>query len=318
MSEEKIDLHTKESRTALTKMVMRLFGLWQISIVDQAALLNRSLGTIRRYRNEGCFADNNEILDRVGSLLSIHSSLKTIFSHNDELVYKWIVAKNQAFEGQPPIEVMMKGLGGIITVRRYLESNLYVRAALGLHPQLVAERIDELPLWERYLPEARYVGEVGLDAGPRFYKSIEAQKHVFRIVLERCAEAGRKIISVHSVRSVPAVLDMIEKYLPRDRGVVVLHWFTGSKSEARRAAALGCYFSVNAEMVRSDRSRALVADLPMDRILTESDGPFTQIDGHPAEPSDMHVTNAVIARVRNVPSHEIATAVQINLKSLLR
>jgi TatD DNase family protein len=193
----------------------------------------------------------------------------------------------------------------------------YVRAALGLHPQLVAERSGEMLLWERYLSETRYVGEVGLDAGPRFYRSLEAQKHVFRTVLERCAEAGGKILSVHSVRSVPAVLDMIEQYFPRDRGVVVLHWFTGSKSEARRAAALGCYFSVNAEMVRSDRGRALVADLPMDRILTETDGPFTQIDGHPAEPSDMHVTNAVIARVRNVPSHEIARTVQVNLHALL-
>jgi TatD DNase family protein len=74
----------------------------------------------------------------------------------------------------------------------------YVRAALGLHPQLVAERAGELPLWERHLPETRYVGEVGLDASPRFYKSLEAQRHVFRTVLERCAEAGGKILSVHS------------------------------------------------------------------------------------------------------------------------
>lgn len=42
----------------------------------------------------------------------------------------------------------------------------HVRAALGLHPQLVAERASELPLWEAHLGEARYVGEVGLDADP--------------------------------------------------------------------------------------------------------------------------------------------------------
>jgi len=53
-----------------------------------------------------------------------------------------------------------------------------------------------------------------------------------------------------------------------------MHWFTGSKSEARQAAALGCYFSVNAEMTRSDRGRALLANLPIDRILTETDGPL--------------------------------------------
>lgn len=194
----------------------------------------------------------------------------------------------------------------------------YVSAALGLHPQLVAEHSDELPLWEYHLSEARYVGEVGLDAGPRFYKSLDVQKHVFRRILERCAEVRGKVITVHSVRSASAVLDMIERYLPQDRGTVVLHWFTGSKSEARRAAELGCYFSVNAEMARSDRARALIADLPMDRILTETDGPFTQIDGRPAEPSDVQAATLAIARIRNLPSDAVAKTVWTNLQTLLR
>lgn len=193
----------------------------------------------------------------------------------------------------------------------------FVRAALGLHPQLVAERAGELPLWERHLPETRYVGEVGLDAGPRFYRSLDTQKHVFRSVLERCAEAGGKILTVHSVRSVPAVLEMIEQYLPQNRGTVVLHWFTGSKSEARRAATLGCYFSVNAEMTRSDRGRSLVSDLPINRILTETDGPFTQVDGRHSEPADVKTTVAAIADVRRVQVDAVTTAVISNLRSLL-
>jgi TatD DNase family protein len=192
-----------------------------------------------------------------------------------------------------------------------------VRAALGLHPQLVADRAGELPLWERHLPETRYVGEVGLDAGPRFYKSLDTQKHVFRSVLERCVEAGGKILTVHSVRSVPAVLEMVERYLPADRGTVVLHWFTGSKSDARRAATLGCYFSVNAEMTRSDRGRALVAELPIGRILTETDGPFTQIDGRPSEPADVKATVTAIADIRKVPVNAVTTAAISNLRSLL-
>ena len=194
----------------------------------------------------------------------------------------------------------------------------YVRAALGLHPQLVAERPGELALWERYLPETRYVGEVGLDAGPRFYKSLDAQKQVFRKVLERCADAGGKILTVHSVRSVPTVLEMIERYLPHDRGVVVLHWFTGTKAEARRATALGCYFSINAEMMRSDRGRALVAGLPMDRLLTETDGPFTQIDGRPTVPTDARRAIDAIARVRHLTAEVIDKAVRANLQTLLR
>ena len=193
----------------------------------------------------------------------------------------------------------------------------YVRAALGLHPQLVAERAGELVLWERYLAEARYIGEVGLDAGPRFYKSLDAQKQVFRTVLERCADVGGKILTVHSVRTVPIVLEMIERHFPPNRGKVVLHWFTGSRAEARRAATLGCYFSINAEMARSDRGRAVVAELPMDRLLTETDGPFTRVDGRPAEPADALVGIDAIARLRNLTTDAVDKAVRTNLQDLM-
>ena len=194
----------------------------------------------------------------------------------------------------------------------------YVRAALGLHPQLAADRAAELPLWEQYMSETRYIGEVGLDAGPRYYKSLDIQKNVFRAILQRCAEAGGKILTVHSVRSAPAVLDMVEQYLPQDRGVVVLHWFTGSRSEARRGESLGCYFSINSEMMRSERGRKLVAGLPKNRILTETDGPFTMTEGRPAEPADYKATILQLAQVCNVSAEYMADAVTENLRMLLR
>lgn len=194
----------------------------------------------------------------------------------------------------------------------------YVRAALGLHPQLVAERADELELWEQHLAETRYVGEVGLDAGPRFYKSLEAQKLIFRRILEKCAEAGDKILTVHSVRCVSKVLDMVERHCPMDRGRVVLHWFTGSVSEARRAVALGCYFSINAEMARSERGRASIAELPANRILTETDGPFTAVGGRPSEPADVQATIDSLASIRSVPAQTLAEIVRENLRMLLK
>lgn len=198
------------------------------------------------------------------------------------------------------------------------QNTRFVRAALGLHPQLVAGRANELTLWEKHLPETRYIGEVGLDAGPRFYKSLELQKQVFRTVLRRCADVGGKILTVHSVRSVPAVLDLIEEHLPLDRGKVVLHWFTGSRNEARRAAALGCYFSVNGEMMRSDRGRALIAGLPLDRLLTETDGPFTQTGARPAEPSDVDGVVIGIATEKGLSAETVARSIIANLRALLR
>jgi TatD DNase family protein len=173
----------------------------------------------------------------------------------------------------------------------------HVRVALGLHPQLVGERASELSLWKDLLSKTRYVGEVGLDAGPRYYRSFDLQKVVFGHVLQECAIVGGKILSVHSTRAATPVLDMIEAHLPPGRGQVVLHWFTGTKAEAHRAIDLGCYFSVNSEMLRNERHRATVATMPIERILTETDGPFTELDGRPTHPPDVMMTIESLARI---------------------
>lgn len=193
----------------------------------------------------------------------------------------------------------------------------YVHAALGLHPQLVAERAAELALLEQYLPQTRYVGEVGLDAGPRFYRSLTLQKEVFEHVLKLCARAGGKVLTVHSVRSATAVLDLIETHLPPPRGQVVLHWFTGSQAEAQRAIDLGCYFSINAQMLRSERHRNLVIALPLERLLTETDGPFTQHNGRAARPVDVVGTVELLARIRKMSFETVALALQANRHALL-
>ena len=143
----------------------------------------------------------------------------------------------------------------------------HVRAALGLHPQLVKEYANELSIWRDLLPRARYVGEVGLDAGRAYYASFDAQK-LFERILRDCAAAGGKILTIHSVRAGKAVLDMIETFLPPARGSAVLHWFTGTKADAARAVKLGMYFSINREMLRNERHRELVSSLPLDRLLT--------------------------------------------------
>jgi TatD DNase family protein len=192
----------------------------------------------------------------------------------------------------------------------------HVRAALGLHPQLVAERAYEIELWDRYLPETRYVGEVGLDAGPRFYKSLDIQKQVFQHVLQRCAEAGDKVITVHSVRAAKAVLDHVESFLPPSRGKLVLHWFTGSKAEAQRALEFGCYFSINAAMLENERHAPTVAIIPLDKLLTETDGPFTKTGERPSKPADVAVVVEALGRLHGMSTSEVAATIRANLRAL--
>ena len=193
----------------------------------------------------------------------------------------------------------------------------YVRAALGLHPQLIAERGHELSIWKEHLPSTRYVGEVGLDAGRRFYHCFDEQKVIFGDVLTACAEAGEKILSVHSVRSAKVVLDMIEAKLPIGTGKVVLHWFTGSTSEARRAAEMGCYFSVNAAMLSNERARKLVQSLPSDRLLTETDGPFADQHTEARGPMDVRPARDGLAALLGYGTEEMSERISANLKLLL-
>ena len=194
----------------------------------------------------------------------------------------------------------------------------HVRAALGLHPQLVAERESEVDLWDQYLSQTRYVGEVGLDAGPRFFKSLDAQKRVFQHVLRRCAEAGDKIITVHSVRSAKTVLDHVEAHLPPGRGKVVLHWFTGTKSEAKRALDLGCFFSINAGMLGNERHAPMVQAIPLDRMVTETDGPFTRTGQRPSQPADVTLVVEALGRLHDLPAERVVRTVRDNLEELLR
>jgi TatD DNase family protein len=194
----------------------------------------------------------------------------------------------------------------------------YVVPALGLHPQLVGENTQqELALWDRYLAQASFVGEVGLDAGRAYAATLPQQQRVFEHILRACAEAGNKVLSVHAVRTAGTVLDMIEKLLPVDRGRVVLHWFTGTSAQASRALNLGCYFSVNLPMLQTAKGRDLLTALPADRLLTETDGPFTQADRKPARPQDVSYCVEHLARLRQVPPVHMASTIQATYLRLL-
>ena len=124
MDQSNVDLHAPENRQRLAKMILCLFDHWNLNVWDQAALLDlpADANELSRYRSGAPFPDSQDLLGRVGHLLGIHRSLRLIFPHNIDLAYCWITAPNRRFNGARPLDVMKKGLDGIIAVRRYLES----------------------------------------------------------------------------------------------------------------------------------------------------------------------------------------------------
>lgn len=128
ITEEKNDekkpegLSADEGRVSLTRMIMRLFDLWKISIEDKSALLGLSTSrSIKRYRNGGFFPKKRELIIRAGKPLSIHKSLRVLFPRNREVLYKWPTTPNAIFGGRSPVDyVKEKGFDGLVAVKQYL------------------------------------------------------------------------------------------------------------------------------------------------------------------------------------------------------
>lgn len=189
--------------------------------------------------------------------------------------------------------------------------------ALGLHPQLIGSHGAEVVLFEEQLAEAHFVGEIGLDATGPYYPFFDLQKKVFQRILDACVRASGKVLTVHSVRTARIVLDMLaQSHVFESDCKVILHWFTGGTKEARRAIETGCYFSVNAAMLLQPQHQQLLTDIPLDRLLTESDGPFSQTPTGLQTPSAMSRLVEGLAEIRGRSTAEIQGAVVANFEHL--
>jgi TatD DNase family protein len=100
-------------------------------------------------------------------------------------------------------------------------------------------------------------------------------------------------------------------------GPAVLHWFSGSQRELARAVDAGCWFSVGPAMLASDKGRSLAAKMPRDRILTETDGPFAQIDGIAALPWDCDRAVEGLADIWGETSLGVRAQLRKNLQALV-
>jgi TatD DNase family protein len=179
--------------------------------------------------------------------------------------------------------------------RKWTTGKRFVHPAVGLHPELVAERHGEVALLEQLMAETRFVGEVGLDGSPRHRASLAAQGKVFTRVLRRAQYLGGRVISIHSRRAAKDVVECLTANCSPDRVLAILHWFSDSATVAEQAVRAGCYFSINHCMLESASGRALVRSLPANRVLTETDAPFARIANRAAQPGDVVDTEALLA-----------------------
>ena len=200
--------------------------------------------------------------------------------------------------------------------RLWTAESRYIHAAAGLHPELVGERHTEIVLLEGAIEESPFIGEIGLDGRPQHRKSWEIQKHVFARVLAGAQRLGGRVASIHSRRAAADVLRCIEEHTTPDRVLPILHWFSDSVAVAKRAVSLGCYFSINHRMLAGAAGTELIRNLPSDRLLTETDAPFTTVDDRKTKPRDVATAVERLAIARGVSLLEMREILAANARKI--
>jgi TatD DNase family protein len=185
----------------------------------------------------------------------------------------------------------------------------YVHPALGLHPELVHSHGNQVDQLISLLDQTRFIGEVGLDFMTPDRSLRQRQSDIFNRVLAECRPFQDKVITVHSRRASREVVAAVGPNYP---GAVILHWFSGSLSDVRKATSYGLWFSVNIAMTQSTNGLAILAELPRDRVLTETDGPFVKPDGVPQQPADAKNVLPVLAELWDVDEAEAQSTVLNN------
>ena len=148
----------------------------------------------------------------------------------------------------------------------------YIRFGLGFHPELVYEYESQINIFLDNLKNAKYIGEIGLDYKVKDQDNINAQKRVFKIIIDACKREDSKVLSIHSRLATNDVNNIIGKF----NGTVIMHWFTGSKADLIQSIKNGYYFSINEKMINSEKKKIFLRNIPIDKILIESDAPFTR------------------------------------------
>ncbi len=163
-----------------------------------------------------------------------------------------------------------------------------IRIGIGAHPWWIADgRINnaDIEMMLDTISDVRFIGEIGLDFSSRFNdaevrkRQLHAFKSICRKVAQTPADDAPKILSIHAVKSVDAVLDVLEETKALNRCRAILHWFSGSSDQLHRAVLADCWFSVGEKSLQTSKGREYAKVYPADRLLTETDLPSS---AHPA------------------------------------
>ncbi len=193
-----------------------------------------------------------------------------------------------------------------------------IYASIGIHPH-EAENHDDIGV-EELLEQAAHpkvigIGETGLDYyyehSPR-----EIQQKSFRIHIDAARKSGLPLI-VHSRDADEDTVNILQEEMGKGAFNGLIHCFSSGKYLAYKSIEIGMYISISGIITfkKSDSLREIIASLPPDRLLVETDAPYlapAPFRGKPNEPAYTRYTAEKLAEVLSISYEEVAEATTQN------
>jgi TatD DNase family protein len=187
-----------------------------------------------------------------------------------------------------------------------------VYCSVGTHPHNADEELDVTAEQLVALSEHRKVvaiGEAGLDY---FYDNAprEAQVQGLKTHIAAARTSGLPLV-IHARNADDDMAEILRQESEKGAFPAVLHCFSSGKRLAETGIELGHYVSFSGILTfkKSEELRAIAADLPVDRILVETDAPYLAPAPHRGkrnEPAFVAHTAAVLAEARGTTIEAIA------------
>lgn len=194
--------------------------------------------------------------------------------------------------------------------KRLYPETKYLKFALGFNPKsIVFEKFDKR-LFNHLQGETKYIGEVGLDFTGKLKEKREEQLQCFDYICSSINE--NQVLSVHSKNAEKAVCDILKKHKVKK---TILHWYSGNLETLKELIEYGYYFSINTSMLQSIKGQKILKSIPQNRLLIESDGPFTKVNNQKYNPSKLQEVYSRIGAFLESP--EINKLVWQNFKDLI-
>jgi TatD DNase family protein len=220
------------------------------------------------------------------------------------------------------------GIGRILTIstriarydvyRGLAEAHPELWFTVGTHPHGAAEEPDgdcDAIVRLAQHPKCIAIGESGLDFFYDFAPR-NVQEKVFRTHIRAARRSGLPLV-IHARDADDLMAAILQEEMGEGAYGAVLHCFSSGRALAELGIELGFYVSFSGMLTfkRSQDLRAIAADLPLDRLLVETDSPFLAPQsrrGKRNEPAFVAETAAVLADIRGLARAEIASVTTAN------